>query len=74
MVLVIGHRSDLGRTKNGEKLSKSQLRWDFRVVPTNIVNINAYMLILINKFRNFSGNSGYFVPQAMGSPSELSES
>ena len=49
MVQVIGHRSDLGRTKNGENMSKSQLGWDFRVVPTNNINKNAYMLILINK-------------------------
>ena len=54
MVQVIGHRSDLGRTKNGEKRSKSQLGWDFRVVPTNIINKNAYMLILINKLTEIS--------------------
>ena len=54
MVQVIGHRSDLGQTKNGEKRSKSQLGWDFRVVPTNIINKNAYMLILINKLTKIS--------------------
>ena len=58
MVQVIGHRSDLGRTENGENRSKSQLGWDFRVVPTNIININAYMLILINKLTEISKNSG----------------
>ena len=79
VVQVIGHRSDLGRTKNGENVSKSQLGWDFRVVPTNIININAYMLILINKLTeiskipDFPENSGYFVPEPMGSPSEWSE-
>ena len=54
MVQVIGHRSDLGRTQNREKRSKSQLGWDFRVVPTNNININAYMLILINKLTEIS--------------------
>ena len=72
-------------------MSKSQLGWDFRVVPTNIININAYMLILINKLTEISkildfpessgkmlipeffGNSAYFVPEPMGSPSKWSE-
>ena len=49
MVRVTWGRSHPGRTKNGDKRSKSQLGRDFRVVPTHIIDINAYMLIFINK-------------------------
>ena len=69
MVRVTWGRRQLSRTKNGENRSKTQLGCDFRVVPTHIININAYKLILINKLKEIlkipdfpenSGNSGIF--------------
>ena len=83
MVRVICGRSDLGRAENGDKRCKISIKVDFRVIPSHIniiIDINAYMLVFINKITkfpdipekkllsNFSGNSGFFGPETFACP------